>query len=165
MKHLFFLTALSFAVISCQTLKSGDHQSPPLYIVEGDFDYKGYSDTTHWSTNLNESYHPMSNNIEILKMKIAEVNFLVYLGTWCGDSKRQVPNFIKILKDSDYPLNTLQFRMVDKSKKDKAGLAVTDSIRLVPTFIVYREGKEIGRIVETPKTTIEQDLVEIIMGE
>ena len=30
----------------------------------------------------------------------------------------------------------------------------------IPTIIVKREGKELGRIVEYPRTTLEDDLIE-----
>jgi hypothetical protein len=36
-------------------------------------------------------------------------------------------------------------------------------IELVPTFIFYRKGMEIGRIVETPLQTMEEDIYRILM--
>jgi uncharacterized protein (DUF1015 family) len=35
-------------------------------------------------------------------------------------------------------------------------------IEKVPTFIVYRNGEEIGRIIETPIKSMEEDLYEIL---
>jgi hypothetical protein len=35
-------------------------------------------------------------------------------------------------------------------------------IKLIPTFIFYRNDKEIGRIVETPKKTLEKDILKKI---
>jgi hypothetical protein len=32
----------------------------------------------------------------------------------------------------------------------------------LPTFLVYVDGREIGRIVETPERSVEEDLVRIL---
>ena len=37
-------------------------------------------------------------------------------------------------------------------------------IQRVPTFIIYKNNIESGRIIETPKTSLEQDLVNILTG-
>ena len=36
------------------------------------------------------------------------------------------------------------------------------NIELVPTFIIYKKGEEIGRIVETPYDTLEEDIWKIV---
>lgn len=166
-KTHFYLLGFLF-LFACSTSKktvTTDIKIEPPYTVVGDFDYPHFSDTTHWATNINEQYQTMSNNIEILKIKLEDVSFKVYAGTWCGDSKRHVPIFLKVLKEADFPFDHIEFHLLDQHKKDKTGLAVKDNILLVPTFIAYRNNKEIGRIVETPNTTIEQDLVEMVMNE
>ena len=48
--------------------------------------------------------------------------------------------------------------VVDKQKKDAGGLADKHKITNIPTLIALRDGVELGRIVEFPKETIEQDL-------
>jgi len=35
-------------------------------------------------------------------------------------------------------------------------------IKRVPTFIIYENGEEIGRIIETPKKSLEKDLEKIV---
>jgi hypothetical protein len=35
-------------------------------------------------------------------------------------------------------------------------------VERVPTFIFYRDGKEIGRIIENPKTSLIEDFLEIV---
>jgi len=51
---------------------------------------------------------------------------------------------------------------LDRSKRDADGLAEKYQIEFVPTFVVLQDDEEIGRIVETPIVSIEQDLVEIL---
>ena len=52
---------------------------------------------------------------------------------------------------------------VDGHKKAENGVIDGLDIQSVPTFIVYdKKGKELGRIVEHPKTTLEGDLLAIL---
>jgi thiol-disulfide isomerase/thioredoxin len=91
-----------------------------------------------------------------------EVEIFTVLGTWCDDSRREVPRFLKIMDALDSKKINLQFFGVDRSKKDEGGIAESYKIRLVPTFILLENGKEIGRIVERPKKSLEIDLADIL---
>jgi thiol-disulfide isomerase/thioredoxin len=85
------------------------------------------------------------------------------MGTCCGDSKREVPRFIKILKPVDFPMENLKIVALDKRKekykKSPQGEEWGLNIRRVPTFIFYKNGREINRIIETPVTTLEEDIL------
>jgi len=84
------------------------------------------------------------------------------MGTWCSDSRREVPNFYKILDKLNYPDNKITLINVDRKKN---GIEIDVSklnIELVPTFIVYRNNTEIGRIIETPNESLERDLLKIL---
>lgn len=87
----------------------------------------------------------------------------IVLGTWCGDSKFQVPNFLKIadalkLDDSDITIIG-----VDGTKKAENGLIDSLKIERVPTFIFMdKKGTELGRITESPKATLEKDMLKIL---
>lgn len=84
------------------------------------------------------------------------------MGTWCGDSRRETPHFYKLLDAVNFDYKNLQMITVDRSKKssnnEQAGLEI---IR-VPTFIFYKNGKEINRFVEYPVKSLEEDLLEIL---
>lgn len=88
----------------------------------------------------------------------------IVLGTWCGDSKYQVPNFLKIadalkLNDTD-----ITFIAVDGAKKAENGLIDKLKIERVPTIIFNdKKGTELGRITESPKETLEKDMFKILM--
>jgi thiol-disulfide isomerase/thioredoxin len=111
-----------------------------------------------------ESYEPDKSVTEQLKLKQDGIEILVVLGTWCSDSKEQVPKFFKILDKIRFDRKQLQMVAVNSSKE--AGLIdlVNYSIQKVPTFIIYRRGHEVGRIIETPFTTLENDLL-MFFGE
>ncbi len=90
----------------------------------------------------------------------------VFLGTWCGDSRREVPRFWKAL-DAEGGAVPFQVRYVavDRAKKEPAGLLKENDVRYLPTFIVRRGGHEVGRIVETSPHGIEQDLLALLAGK
>jgi len=86
----------------------------------------------------------------------------VVMGTWCGDSRYQVPHFYKITDALSIPEKDIRLICVDGTKQAENGLIDGLDIQKVPTFILYDEGKEIGRIIESPKETLETDLLAIL---
>jgi thiol-disulfide isomerase/thioredoxin len=119
-----------------------------------------------WFQTNYERYTPDAATINKLKADLQDYEVLLFMGTWCGDSKREVPRFYKILDAADFP--EYQLTVVALSGKaelykqspqhEEAGL----NIEYVPTFIVYKDGLEIGRIIEQPHNSLEKDLLTII---
>lgn len=90
----------------------------------------------------------------------------VFLGTWCGDSRREVPRFWKALAEAgfDVPFG-IHYVGVDRDKKEPANELAANDIRYLPTFIVRRDGRETGRIVETSPHGVEHDLLDLLTGK
>ncbi len=80
----------------------------------------------------------------------------VYFGTWCHDSQREVPRFLKLVAEN----TQLSTRLIalDYEKSEPNGSAKSHAIKYTPTFVVYQNNKEIGRIVERPKVSIAADI-------
>lgn len=117
------------------------------------------------------NYNAYSLDFETLKTLEAPLkNFTIvaFMGTWCGDSRREIPRFYKLLEAINYPMaNFLVFGVDnarDRYKKSPNGEEEGLDIKRVPTFIVYKNGTEINRIVESPIVSLEKDLKEIING-
>ena len=90
----------------------------------------------------------------------------VFLGTWCGDSRREVSRFWKALDLAGGPVPfTMEYIAVDRAKSAPDGLTNGIGLRYVPTFIVVRGGKEVGRIIESSPGGIEKDLRALLRGE
>ena len=97
------------------------------------------------------------------KEKLNSYNITVFLGTWCGDSKRKFPRLMKILNETNFPESKLHIIAVNRKKQSPNGEEVKYNITKVPTIIVQKYGKEIGRITEEPESGyIEKDLLQII---
>jgi thiol-disulfide isomerase/thioredoxin len=114
--------------------------------------FKENFDTVHVDRNFVEMIAPLHKGVEIL----------VVLGTWCGDSKREVPRFWKIADLAGIPPSAIKYYGVDRSKRSADGVTDTFRIEKVPTFIFVKQGMEIGRIVESPKNSIEEDMLVIL---
>lgn len=81
---------------------------------------------------------------------------------WCSDSEYQVPNFYKLLDEVGFADNKRKLIAVDRSKDAHLDKFSEYDIQLVPTFIIYLQGEEIGRIIETPNETLEEDFLKIL---
>jgi|SRR6185295_6666178 len=90
----------------------------------------------------------------------------VFLGTWCSDSRREVPRFWKALAEAggDVPFE-IRYVGVDREKKEPAGALAENGVRYLPTFVVRRDGRETGRIVETAPNGVERDLLALLTGK
>ncbi len=92
------------------------------------------------------------------------VSIKAFMGTWCGDSKREIPTFYKILDTAKYNYQNFELFTVNKDKNTPEGYEKGVDIIRVPTFIFYKEGKEIGRYVEFARETLEKDMLAIVSG-
>lgn len=97
------------------------------------------------------------------------ISIEIFLGTWCGDSKREVPKFLKLLNEIKFNMANVKIIAVGAGdslyKQSPQGEEKNKGIYRVPTFIVYRNGVEINRINEYPALSLEKDLLYIVNGE
>lgn len=112
------------------------------------------------------SYQPRKSDLKNLAPLLRDVHILIFLGTWCGDSRREVPRFLRILDEAGFPPNRIKLVGVDRRKErykmSPGGEEWGLNIRRVPTFIFLKGGKEIGRIVEQPVLSLEQDICDLL---
>ena len=132
-------------------------------------DFKSTSYTSEWYTKNYEDYSVNDQYLKDSKADISSYKILVFMGTWCGDSKREVPRFVKILDQMDFPSENLKIVAVDRRKgyykKSPTGEEWGLNIFKVPTFIFYKNGKEVNRIVESPVASLEEDIAKIVSGK
>lgn len=90
----------------------------------------------------------------------------VYLGTWCSDSRREVPRLWKAIDAAGGSVPfALHYVGVDHDKKEPSAALAEGDVHYLPTFIVRRGGKEVGRVVETSPNGIERDLLALLTGK
>jgi len=115
-----------------------------------------------WFTPGYKSYTPKAEAITKIASGSEDVQVLIFMGTWCGDTKRELPRFFNIVDEAKFPEKNITMYAVDRAKKTTDDLADKYRITNVPTFIFLVGDKEIGRIVESPKKSLEEDMVEIL---
>lgn len=155
MKHLFLicsfalLTTPSFSQMSDTSLLIGSIKHEQL---------KGYS----WYQQQFDAYKPDSLAIADLKMVASSVSLVVVLGTWCGDSKEHVPALFKIAQQAGINFEQIELIGVDRKKKCPLPDISSLNIEYVPTFFVFNRGVLKGKIIETPGTTLEKDILQLL---
>ncbi len=121
-----------------------------------------------------EEYRPAAEFVTALAGVTQPIEVVCVLGTWCSDSAREVPRFWKLLDLAGNP--DVHLRMLAVARRDDeervgpllgelgfpAGIRAPYGVVLVPTFIFYHEGRELGRIEETPEISMESDTAAIL---
>jgi hypothetical protein len=118
---------------------------------------------SEWFIKGFDAYVPEQEVIEKLKQAVKDdLSIQIVMGTWCPDSRREVPRFMKILNLIDFPAGNVTVIGVDNSKQAPVGGYDKLEIERVPTFIFLRNKVEAGRIIENPVTSLEQDMLNIL---
>lgn len=123
-----------------------------------------------WYKSGYDSYQPNAETIALLKKQNADnISIDIFFGTWCGDSKREVPRFLKLLSDISFPDKRIKLVALgggdSLTKQSPQHEESGKGIFRVPTFIIYRKGVEINRINEFPVFSLEKDLLSIFSNQ
>ncbi len=109
--------------------------------------------------------HFRTNGFHIpIAPRIEQLEIQVFIGTWCRDTQRELPRFIKVLEESGFTQNQIKIIALDNKaenyKRSPGEEQDGKSIFRVPTFVIYENGKELNRIVEFPVISLEIDYPE-----
>ena len=163
-----FILFITFTILISAQQKNKqivDEKSGKMMLI-GVCDRTAFADTSFawWFNSEYENYSPDSLSISILKPIMGNTTITIIMGSWCSDSRIEVPRFYKIIDAVGYDADKLKLICVDRDKKSPDGEVEKLEIKLVPTFIFYIGGKEIGRVLESPKKKMEEDLVSILVN-
>jgi len=154
-------------LIYSQTLNTEiTNQGTPFLL--GKINKEGLISTNYntWFSKEFNNYKPNKEIIQKNSKNLKEYTITLFMGTWCGDSRREVPRFYKILETSNYPMKQLTAIAVSgksdmykqSPNREEKGL----NIHRVPIFIFYKNGVEVNRIVESPVISLEEDIQNIL---
>jgi thiol-disulfide isomerase/thioredoxin len=101
---------------------------------------------------------------ELMEQEKDDLTITIVLGTWCPDSRREVPRFMKIIDLWGFPKEKIRFIGTDIDKAAPLEDFSLLTIERVPTFIFFKNNVETGRIIEVPVTSLEQDTRNILTG-
>jgi len=121
---------------------------------------------SEWFVKAYDDYQINTEAVnKLLDIPHEGLSIKIVMGTWCPDSRREVPRFMRIIDVWKFPTNNLTFIGVDNAKLSPVGEYEKLDIQRVPTFIIYKNNVEAGRIIENPVTSLEQDMVNILTGK
>ena len=160
---LFFISCTSQKAITASVENNVSEEMILGEFKQNELTKNKYAD---WYLPEYTDYEVESVKLKGLEDKVSQYEIVTFVGTWCEDSKRELPRLYKILESVNYPIESKMKvygvnRLKQTTKGDEEGKVITH----VPTIIFYKDGKEVGRIVETPVTGyLEEDIAMIVKG-
>ena len=136
-----------------------------LTYLYGEINREGLSSKNYqtWFKTKYDAYQPSSSQLAMCNQQSLDgVTVKLLMATWCGDSKRNVPAFYKIMDQLGFDEKNLQAYALDRRKHGPNGEQIKYGVTRVPTIIFYRDDVEIGRFVERPRPG--QKLEDIIVS-
>tara|TARA_R110000850_G_scaffold16697_3_gene51796 strand:+ start:25006 stop:25599 length:594 start_codon:yes stop_codon:yes gene_type:complete len=177
MKKTFLILASILVLVSCEnnkkekesettTVEAQNENYDDLPVLTGKQEINTIKEAPYnkWFME-NYRYSPNQRSLGPLKTALTDIEMTIFMGTWCEDSRKQVPALLNILVAIQYDQSNITLITVDENKVTPEGLEEGYNIEYVPTIILYKDGEELGRIVEYPIETLEADLLAIASGE
>src|SRR5688500_15662541 len=154
MKNLLFVLAAlvtlnGFAQTQFQVTNEGSEK-----ILKGIITRKEISEDTafKWYKANQTGYTPNAAAVKALKAKGENLQIITFGGTWCDDTKFILPKFFSLTDAAGFPDARVTLVGVDRNKKTISHLSEALGVVNVPTIIILKDGKELGRVVEYGKT-------------
>ena len=162
----FFVTLLIVSCASTPKNLATKNENGNLVGIATKKDFQQEPYGSDWFNDFYSYYETDKGTVEKLKPYLKDIKIKGFMGTWCGDSKREIPNFYKILDEAEFDYKKLELVTVNRQKKAN-GLEEGFNVIRVPTFIFYKDGKEIGRFVEhaLDDSSVEEDFLKILSGQ
>ena len=114
-----------------------------------------------WNAEYND-YQPDYEALDSLEGKLEDVTIKIVFRSTCSDSREQLPRLFKILNELNYDVNLITLIGFNREKQGLSNETEGLEIELVPTIIFYKDGNEIGRIVEAPEESLEKNILQIV---
>ena len=167
---LFFLMVLSFA--GCKTgegdknaLRRVPSSQVKNEVLVGEIERNDLLSPPHasWFNSNFDRYRPEKEDLDLIVSNLPGIDSIkIFMGTWCIDSRREVPKFFKLLKWADYDLAKVYISSLKLNKTAPNDPQDSFDVIMIPTFIFYKEGRELNRFVEYPRETFEKDIAKIV---
>lgn len=157
----FLLSSVSFAQNQYEVLVERPNEKTFKGIISKEV---LLNDTSfRWYAENLKGYKPNASALEGLQKNKDSIQLLTFMGTWCEDSHSVIPKFYSLLDAAGFSQDRVTLIGVDRKKKTLSHLTEAMNITNVPTIIVMKNGKEIGRVIEYGKYGLfDMELAEIL---
>ena len=169
MKHLFlFLLIVGFGILTRAQTQYEVYNDADGKILKGliSKDLILNDPSFGWFRENQSGFLPDREAIRALASKRKTVEILVFGGTWNQDTRFFLPKFFKMTDLASFPEDRITLVGLGRDKKDFGPLAEEMHILSLPTFIILKEGKEIGRVTVSQKSAgWEKEIAAILNGQ
>jgi thiol-disulfide isomerase/thioredoxin len=104
-----------------------------------------------WFAENYKAYQAHAGGLAPLKNYRDSIQLLAFMGTWCEDSHFIIPRFFALTEQAGVDPTRIVLMGVNRKKETWGDLTKPLGIVNVPTLIIFKNGKEIGRVVEYGK--------------
>ncbi len=162
MKNFLLCTILFIFFFSCKTQNASTKSSNAFRAYQISYDAKGRkvlrglisradieNDTAFsWFKKNYNLGRPDASAVAAFKQHAGDFQMLIFGGTWCPDTQNLLPQFYRVADAAGFADSSITLIGVDNDKTTFDNLHKTFHLIDVPTFIVMKNGKEVGRVVE-----------------
>ena len=162
---LFFVWGGSRVFAQEQYEVSQDEKHPEVKVLRGIINKDLIKNDTafKWYSSSQSYYNPDTATVNAFIRAKGKYQFVVFGGTWCEDTQFILPKFFKLQEKSGITDDAITFFGVNRAKNSLGNITKAFDVTLVPTIIVMKDGKEMGRVVEYGKTgKWDKELTEIL---
>lgn len=151
---ILVITFFVFNIVRAQTAYTSTVDADKVIVLNGIVEKADLKENAAlvWYTTNQAGYTPAPEVVSAMQAGKNKVQFLIFGGTWCSDTQNILPKFFKLQELSGIDDKDVSFIAVDHKKQTFGNLASTFKVVNVPTIIVLKDGKEVGRVVEYGKT-------------
>jgi len=110
-----------------------------------------------WYEANYQSYAIDTNELKKINLdSLSQCSVTVVFGSWCPDSRQEVPEFLKVCDFLNIDKEKVKIIGVDKSKDVNAECAEDELVEYVPTYFFYYNGRLLKKIDDHSNATFEQ---------
>ncbi|MFN5217189.1 MAG: thioredoxin family protein [Sphingomonadales bacterium] len=85
-------------------------------------------------------------------------------GNWCSDTRRELPRLCRVLDGVGANADNFGYYKVNKEKQPLSqDFSAEYPVKKVPSVFVFRSGKLVGQIIETPSKSWESNLLKLLL--
>lgn len=162
MQKSSWIFIIFISLISCKTQKAVSKTSSPFHAYQVSYDDKERkvlrglitradieNDTAFsWFQKNYKLGKPDAGAVAAFKQHDSDFHVLIFGGTWCPDTQNLLPQFYRLADAAGFADSSITLIGVDHNKTTLDNLEKTFHLINVPTFIMLKNGKEVGRVVE-----------------
>lgn len=151
---IFLLSSTNLLNAQTPYTVSKDEKHPEVTVLNGiitKYALQNNDEFNKWYPANQGYYTPAAEIVNAMENAKGKVQFVVFGGTWCEDTQFILPKFFKLQELAGFPDSAISFFAVTRAKQTIGNITAAFKITNVPTIIVMKDGKEVGRVVEYGK--------------